>query len=366
VLKEGQIGVFEASAITTIMIASNVFFTSGWSIADRLGPAAWYGILLSACTALGGFYILFLLLQRFQGQGLVPVYEAAFGRPAGGLLLLLTASLFLFNGAMITREFVEAGKVYFYPLTPPSLMIVFFLLAVVTLLHCGLEVIVRSAALFAWPLLTALLAIFFFAGPLYSASHLFPILGPGPVKTLTTGLMRSSMFGEVIVLAVFVNALQGAGHFKKAGVTALVFSGALITLSAIFYTLAFPYPVAAENTIPLLALTRVIEYGRFFQRFDSIFLFAWSIVAMLAVAVNLYAALSIYCRVFRIDDHRALLPSLAVLVFSLAILLPDISSIAFIYVNLMRQHGWLIGFGLPLLALLAAVVRGKKGGPAGA
>lgn len=365
-LKEGKIGVFEAVSIATIMISSKVLFSSARAVVELAGTAAWYLTIISSGTALAGFIMIFLLLKRFPGRELVSVFETVLGRVAGSLVSLMIAFFFVVNASLFTREFVEAVKIYQYPMSPPSFMMLFFILAVMTVLQLGFEVITRTASLFAWPILLGLIFIFVFAMPLYSVSNLFPIFGHGLGKTVTNGLMRSSVYGDVLALAVVVNSLQGIGHFKKAGITAVILSGLVISSSFLFYHLAFPYYIALENTIPLLAITREIEYGRFFQRFEAIFLFTWSISAILAAGINLYMALSIYCKVFRIDDHRVLVFPLGIILFTVAILPPDISSIAFTYVQWIRQSGWMVYFGFPLLALLVAVARGKKGGPAGA
>jgi len=211
-----------------------------------------------------------------------------------------------------------------------------------------------------------LVVILVFAIPLYEPANLMPVLGHGPVNTLLIGMSRSSGYAEVVALAVFLGALQGMGHFKKAGIISLIISGLIVGSSMFFYIMAFPVNVAVENTNPLLNMTRVIEYGRFFQRFESIFLFAWSISAILAVGISLYITLSIYAKVFRIDDHRVLVLPLAVVLFNIAILPRDLSSLVYIYVAAIREFGWAVAFGLPVLTLLVAVVRGKKGGPAGA
>lgn len=365
-LKEGKIGVFDATTIIIIMLSSKVLFTSTRTIVENLGPAAWYGTLISALTALAGFYLLAFLMDKSRLQELVPVFETAFGRLLGGLLLLVIGFLFTINAALFGREFVEAVKVFFYPLSPPSFILIIFILAVMALLYFGLEVITRCASLFFWPIVAAFVIIFVFAVPLYETANLFPFLGHGLTQTVLTGLTRSSVYTDVIALAVFAGSLQGAKNFKKAGVTALILSGLIIGASIFFYTMAFPYKVSAENTIPLLTLTREIEYGRFFQRFESIFLLAWSVSALLTAAISLYAALSIYCKAFRMDDHRVLVLPLAVIMFCLAIMPRDISSIAFIYVAALRQHSWTVQLGLPLLALFVAMVRGKKGGRSGA
>jgi len=366
VLKEGKIGVFETTTLLTILISTKVLFSSGRELVELVGPAAWYEAIISGITALVGFFLILMLLDRFPGRELAAIMETVFGRVAGSIFSLVIGATFFVNAALTLREFAEAVKVYEYPLSPISFIMIFFILAVVTMLYLGFEAIARTAALFAWPLLAGVAALFLLPWPLYKIYNLFPLFGHGLGKTVTSGLLRSSTYGEILALAVIGNSVQGFRHVKKTGVTALIITIMIFALFLFCYILAFPYFIATESTIPLLNLTRMIEYGAFFQRFESIFLFVWSIASILAVGINLYVALSIYCKVFKMDDHRAMVLPLSIMLFSAAILLSDISSIAFDYVPFFRQFGSVIFFGFPILALLVASARGKKGDPGGA
>lgn len=365
-LNEGKIGVFEAICIVAIMSSTKVLYSSTRAVVEISGTTGWLTTIISGGTALVGFYFITLLMNRFPGRELVSVFETVFGRIVGIVISLVISLFFLFNSAAFAREFVEAVKVYVYPLSPPSFLLIIFVLAVMTILYFGFECVARTAALFAWPMLTGLAVIVVLAIPLYQISNLYPLLGHGPVKIITTGMLRSSVYGDTLALAVVINSLQGISHFKKSGLTAVILSTLIIAVSIFIYDLSFPYFIASENTIPLYALTRSIEYGRFFQRFEAIFLFVWSISAILASAINLYFALSIYSKVFRIDDHRALILPQTVIIFTASIIPPDISTIAYDYVHTIRQYGWVVYFGIPLLALVVAVARGLRGEPAGA
>ncbi|HOV80511.1 MAG TPA: endospore germination permease [Bacillota bacterium] len=365
-LREGKIGVFEAISVITFMSATKVLYSSSRALVEASGTSGWLTTIVSGVTALAGFYFIILLMSRFPGQELVSVFETVFGRFAGIIFSLLMSVFFLLNSAMFAREFIEAVKVYAYPLSPPSFLLVIFILAIITVLYFGFECVARTAALFAWPMLAGLAVIVILAVPLYEMSNLYPVLGHGPACIIKTGLLRSSVYGDALALAVVINSLQGSEHFKKSGVTAIILSTAIIATGFLIYNLSFPYYIASESTIPVYALTRSIEYGRFFQRFEAIFLFVWSISGILASAINLYFALSTYSKVFRIDDHRALILPQTVIIFSVSLIPLDISSIAYEHVNHIRQYGSAIYFGIPLLALLVAVIRGIRGEQAGA
>ncbi|MDK2820780.1 MAG: spore germination protein [Clostridia bacterium] len=365
-IQEGKIGVFEASSLVIFMVASKALFGAVRELVEATGPSAWYTTIISGITALIGFWIIIRLMQRFPGQELVSILKTVYGRITGSLIALIICFLYIYNAASFTREFTEAVKVFEYPLTPPSFIMILILLAVIVLLYYGLETTARTTSFFTWPLIVGMISIFFLGLPLGKLTNLYPLLGHGLDRTIITGLLRSSVYGEVIGLTIILNALQGIENFKKAGKHGIIISIIIISLSLFIYSLIFPYSVSVENTIPLLTLTRIIEYGRFFQRFESIYIFIWSVAATLTTAINLYLALSIYCKTFRINDHRVLVLPLCILLFSIAIIPKDIVTITSIYVHYLRQYGWIIFIGLPLLTLIVAAVRGKKGESANA
>lgn len=364
-LKEGKIGVFEATCIVSIAITAKLFFASPRALAEVVGPAGRLMHIVAIPAALVGFLFIFLLMKRFPGQDLVSVFETVFGKIAGSLSIIILAATFLFNSVLFTREFSEAIKVYIYPFTPPSMIMIFFLIPVLLMVYLGFESLARTVASFIWIAAIALLSVFILAGPLYKIYNLFPLFDGEIGYIAITGLKRSSVYGDIVFLAVILNPLQGIGHFKKAGLMAVLFSGMFIFTGLLILGLAFPKTVASELTIPMLSLARVIEFGTFFQRFESVYIFVWSISAILAAGVNLYAFTSIYCKVFRIKDQKPLVLSLGVILFSIGILMPSITVIVSL-IALFRDFSWAVYFGIPLLALFFAAARGKKGVKTGA
>jgi len=364
-LKEGKIGVFEATCIVSIAITAKLFFASPRALAEVVGPAGWLVHIVAIPAALVGFLFIFLLMKRFPGQDLVSVFETVFGKIAGSLISIILAAVILFNSVLLTREFSEAIKVYIYPFTPPSMIMFFFLAPVLLMVYLGFESLARTVASFIWIAAIGLLSIFILASPLYKIYNLFPLFDGGISHIAIIGLQKSSVYGDIVFLAVVINSLQGIGHFKKAGLTAISFSGIFIFTGLLILSLAFSKTVASESTIPMLSLTRAIEFGTFFQRFESVYIFVWSISAILAAGVNLYAFTSIYCKVFRIKDQKPLVLSLGVILFSIGILMPSITVIVSL-LALFRDFSWAVYFGIPLLALFVAAARGKKGVKAGA
>lgn len=359
-IKEGKIGVQEAIFLISITICVRVYFTSPAYVAKATGTASWYMTLISAFMAIIGFTFVYILLKRFPGKDLIGAFELSLGRIAGFVFSIVIGVYLFINAAIVLREFVEMMKVYVLPLTPPSFIVGTLLIMTVGACFLGLESIARFSKLTGYFLLAGFLSVCLLAWNNYDFRNLFPLFGYGLDKTIIYGLSRSSFYGEVIILAIISTSLQGLSHIKKAGYISLVISGIITSISLFTTMLAFNYATSQEITSRVFELTKVIRVGDFLQRLDPIFVFTWSIGSTIAVTVYFYTGISTYCKSFRIQDMRPVIIPAAILLFAVTMIPQDLVSVADI-VHLTRQYGWSIFFGLPLIALIVAVIRKKKG-----
>jgi spore germination protein KB len=358
-IKEGKIGVQEAICLTVITITVKVYFTSPAFTAKIVGTSSWYMTLISAMTAMIGFTFLYQLLKLFPGKDLVQAFELSLGRVFGFGFSLILAIFLLINTAVFTREFAEVMKVYVFPLTPQSFIISFALGAAAVACFLGLESIARVARLFGFLLLLGFLSVIILAIPKYNYYYLFPFWGHGFDKTLITGVIRSSFYGEIIILGLIAASMQGVSHIKKTGYIALVISG-LITAAALMSTMmAFNYATAQEIVSRLYVLTRIVQIGDFLQRLDPIFLFTWSIGSLIYISIMTYCTLTSYCKAFKIQDIRPLIMPLVIIVFAVSMVPKSLTEVTD-YVHLLRQYGWSVYYIFPLIALIVATLRKMK------
>ena len=364
-IKEGKFGPQEAIWLTTIAIASKVFYTSPATISNLVGTAGWYMTLISASVAAIGFTFIYLLLKRFPGKDIIEIFEITLGRFWGFIFSALLALHMVSIAAVRTREFSEVLKVYILPLTPITFVLILFIGAVVVLNTLGLETLARFSKLTAYTMAVGFFIVLALGQQNYSIHRLFPILGYGLGKTILHGVIRSSVYGEVIILAVFAPSLQGIEHIKKAGYTSLALSGFFISIALLAFILTFPYYVAMEVTSPMYEMITLIDYGRFLQRVDPIFLFIMAISSIISVSAVFCAFVSIYCKMFRIQDIKPVIWAASIITFALAMSQKSISDVTFGSVQYLRNYGGLVFFIPPLISLIAAKLR-KKGGAKGA
>ncbi|HEX9063326.1 MAG TPA: GerAB/ArcD/ProY family transporter, partial [Clostridia bacterium] len=141
----------------------------------------------------------------------------------------------------------------------------------------------------------------------------------------------------------------------------LVISGVIYVTSFLVMLMTFSYTSLQELTSPLYAIARLIKYGPFYQRLDTIFLFLWCMASFITVSVLFYSAVSVYCKIFKLQDARPVVVPMSILLFAAAMAPRDFSNIVYTSVQQLRESGWIVFYGLPLIALIIAMIRRKKG-----
>jgi len=359
--RQGYIGTYEAVCLTSIMMITKIFYTSIAVIVKIEGTSGWYGTLISCMTSLIMFSFIFLLLKRFPHMDITQIFEAVIGRVAGKILTLLFSAYMIFYAASNVREFIEMIKAYNLPYTPPSILIFGFIAVCAIVAYYGLEGISRISAIFFVPAIIGVALILILASPNYDFDYLKPYLGYGLKKTIVTGVLRSSAYDEVVILAFIINSVHGPKICKRAGYSSILISGLTFSTNILCSILAFQYTAGSENLSGLFELSRAIYFNRFVQRLESIFLFAWVIASLVTVSIAFYLAIDIYTKAFRIPGHRPLIFPFSFILFMVALIPENMPEVVQVNIHFIRQYSGFFIYLAPIAILLLAVLFRKRG-----
>ncbi len=289
-IKEGKFGTYEAVCLTSITIISKLFFGNISGLITESGTAAWQVTGIACLISMFFFFIICKLMERFPGQNIIEVFQQVFGRFAGSFIGVLYTGYAAFYASSSLREIVEMIKSYNLPYTPIEILIGSMLLTAAVMCYKGLECLTRVSVIFFVPIIMGMVLILILAIPSYDIMLFRPLWGYGIGNTLYHSIFRSSGYTEVLLLAAIAESLQGTNQFRKAGFISLAISGISSSISIFLYTLAYGYSLAEEKTSGLFELARDIYFNRFFQRVESIFLFAW----VISSAINITVFISFY------------------------------------------------------------------------
>ncbi|MCX7772771.1 MAG: spore germination protein [Clostridia bacterium] len=317
-------------------------------------------IIAGLCAGLG-FFGLYALLKRFPNKNIMEINDIVLGKVFGRILSFVFASFLVFMAAMDMREFSEVLKVFAMPLSPPSFIMILFMLSVVFLCFMGLETLVRFSKFLIYVLGAGYLLVIIMSAQNYELSRIFPILGYGLDKTIVTGFTRSSVYGEIVLVGVFAASLHGSKEIRKIGLWGLIISGIVTSSALLAFSLAFQFEAGQEITAPMYAMARLINYGGLFERMEPVFAFTWNFISFITVGGLFFAALMIYCHIFRIPDKRPIIIPMATVIYSTSLLPSGLTVVVERYIQFIRGWGWFF-FYLPApIVLVIAAIRKKRG-----
>lgn len=360
-IKEGKIGTMEAISITTIFLITKAFYINPGTVIDLMSTAGWYATEISVLGSVFLFMLVYVLMKRFPGNDLVSIFDIVTGKVIGKIFALIFCGFFVYYSGINIREFVEMIKAYILPYTPPSSLIFLFMMIVLAYAYAGLEGIARMGYISFIFILVGLVIILALPFPFYNIDNLFPIGGYGFKASMQYGLLRTSAYSEVIILGFIVNSIHGVKNFRKIGLISLLLSGIIIGTIILCNLLAFEYPQGSENLSALFQLSRIVYFSRFFQRVETVFIFIWVMASIISVSITFYMAVSIFCKTFKIPKHRPYLLPFAFFTFLITLLPESISEVVQKHTDFLRSYSMFIVYFIPILVLLIAFIRRKKG-----
>lgn len=359
-IERTKIGASEIKILVLIFIGNKVFLGLPRKFIEAGATAGWMIPLISGLISLVLWLLIAQLLQRFPGQSITRINEKVAGKVFGTIINLLLMLYIIFITGIALREFSEAVLITALPETPISMVALLFTVVIFIVSYIGLEPIIRSAYI-AFPLIFfGTIGIFLAIFPIVEFSYLYPLLGSGLNNILAFASPYSSSFGEVIILAILVPYFSFDNKkIKQIGTRCIVSVALFLSATTLIYQLILPYPGSIESFVPFFQIARSIDFGRFFQRLEAIFVLFWTFSAFIRMSVGMYITAYLYKEIFRIPLHRPLIPALSVLFYSVA-LTPNniIESVQYESIRLMI--GGIFTYGLPILVLVLAIIRGKE------
>lgn len=348
------IGNWEVITILINMICTKIFLNFPRKMAEEGGTAGWIVAVYISLLAFLGFLLIYRLYRGFEGKDLVDMGEMA----AGGIGRVITGTVvilfLLYIISIVLREFAEDMKIISLIVSPISFVTLFFLAGMIAGAYLGLEAVARLHAVFVPIIATGFLIIMAGVVPLVELRNLLPLLGHGAGDVFGSGFFAVSIFAELIFLFLLYPFIRTYRNLKTSGLLALGFSSFFLILSAFIYLMAFPYPIAIERVMPIYQLARLINYGRFFQRIESVFVLIWAMAAFLYLAVGFYFMIRIFSKTFKLKYEKPLIPAFAIIVFATSLIPTNIIEALRLETHYFRVWAWIVTFAFSILILLAA------------
>jgi len=327
---------------------------------ETSGTAGWILPLYTAVIAVIIFAVISSLYKPFEGKDLIDVAQTASGSVGRIITGVLYMIYLIALNSMVIRMYAESMKVIVFDMSPISFVTLFLIAGMVVGAYRGIETIVRIAAIAMPAVIIAFFIITLGIIPYYEFDGILPILGKGLKSLFYDGLFQVSRYSAFSALFFIYPFIQTHKDFKFAGFASIVTASLAFCWATFVYLVAFRYPAVLENFLPIYHMARLINLGRFFQRIESLFIFAWVIAAMTYISMSLFNLVYVFKRTFKLEYERPLIFPFAILLFSIGFLPQNIMQVMGFEKSYVRHYVFVMAFIFPIILLIIARARKKE------
>jgi len=328
---------------------------------ESAGNAGWILVIYMTIIVLVLFALMSKLYSRFEGMDILDIGEYL----AGNVGRVITGTVFIVYFvcilSIVLREYAENVKTVSLPSTPIVYIMGFFAISMIVGAYTGIEALVRTSAISVPIIAFAFFIIILGVSQYYDVTNLFPILGTGAKDIFIEGIPKISFFSAISVLFFMTPFIKTYKNFKSIGYISIIIAGVLLALSTLAYVFVFPYPSSLENILPIYSLARLINYGRFFQRIEALFVVIWDTVAMLYLSTGLFFTVYIYKKTFKLAYYKPLIIPFTIIILGLSLIPQSYMEVVEIENTYFRNIVLAVSFGFTIFVMLAALLFKKKG-----
>lgn len=316
------------------------------------GNAAWISALITLAFGL----LAALLLIRAFGQ---EDYFTACDRLGkwSGIFTFLLGLLFLFLAAIGFKGTLDVLEVYILSLTPRSLVSAILLLCILPGCFFGPAPISRMFSFYAPVAFLLFVLVLLVALPNNaSVENLFPLFGDGLGSLTSNAGANTTAYLYLFVLLIERRRCEKA---LKTAFSAVSVSTLLIALGYLAFSLLNPPGSSTETAYPLHQLASLSGYWRYFQRMQSVFVFAWAPLLLCASAGGLCYSARCMGQALRLPDARVLVLPLGI---ALACLCTPVSENSPLWLRAILEGRLWYTTAVPILLvpLLLSAIRNRR------
>lgn len=365
-MTEKKIGNIEAIAVVLTVMINHIILNLPKSIISTTSSGSIINVIFVTLIAFIIVYLISQLLKNFPGLDILDISKLLGGKILKFIIGALFLCYLIFTISIVLRSFSETLKIIFFPRTPVQIIMLLFLLAIVFVNKLGFQAIARSNLFFMPIILFSILFIFVANFGNYTVQRVFPLLGNGAVSTFLSGISNLFAFGGIAYLYFLPPHLKEQKDYTKIAFSAIGVSGIFLLMSVTTLLLLFPLLTSSEEILPLYLAARFIEFGRFFQRLDAVFVFTWIISMACYLSLALYFATNIFKKITNIQYSKWVIGLIASICFGIALIPQDLKQISFLENNVYKFIVLIlvigVGLGILIFANIKNLILQKKKG----
>lgn len=360
--KNKKINTISAIMLTLSIVVSYITSSIPRTLINETKSSTLLNIIYTTTIVLFIILLFCRLIKKFPGLDLLDISEYL----GGNIFKNIVGSLFIFyfivSSSIMLRNFCEGLVVVYYPLTSYVVIIAMFIVSLVLVNRLSFKSTINTSSIIFPLVLISIILLFLGNLHNFSLRRMYPILGDGWYNTFVLGLKNIGAFGGICYLYFLPPMLKEPEKLKKIAVTSVIITGIFISMCVATLLFMFSFFITADEIMPLFSAARYIEFGAFFQRFESIFLLIWIISFCCYLSITCKFSTHIFAKMLNLSNMRPVLNIFAILIFAISLLPKNYASSIFFETGIYRYLRIAVGFILGMTVLLLANLKKKKVG----
>ncbi len=357
-----RIGKIEAIALLITVIANNIIFNIPTVILNLSGTGSWLNIIYLGIISLIFIIIVCKLLKPFVQADLVDISDFLGGKILKTIIGIAYIFLFIsFSGACL-RYLVNSLHVIYFNDTPLLFLILLFIIPVIIANKFGIKAISGTNIIFVPIAMASIVILLFAASKDFVWQRLFPIFGYGAKNIFLYQLPNISAFNVIGYLYFIRPYLKKENNFKAISIICIILCILYLLLSIISLLMTYPFITQTDETLSLYVLTRLITFGKFFQRVDAIFIFLWILALLSFLSFNVFLVISIIKKILNLKHSSQLSYSISFILLGISLSFPNLVSVKVFNRYFFRDFNAILVFVVSFIIILLAYFKKRKQG----
>ena len=293
------------------------------------------------------------LLKKFPGRDILDISEFLGGRALKVTIGFVYMALVILLTTMVIKNLSETLKIIYFKTSPILYIVLFFIVSSIICSRYPIKVLAKANLIITPIIFLSVIIILLSSIKNFMPQRIFPILGYGIDRTFFSGLSNIFSFSGILYLLFLPPLLDKPEKLKRMSVVAVTISAIYLFLSVTCLLLSLSFTLNSDESFSLYVLTRSLEYGRFIQRVDAVFILIWIIAIISYINLPISMFIYIFKKLTNITDTKSISYSVNLFILALSII-PIEYAIFTNIIGKIVQYSFLIIFfavSLPILIL---------------
>ena len=289
---------------------------------------------------------MFKFFFKFPNKDFFEISEYVGGKTLRNISYFLVALYLTTSVVLVLSEFNENIRNILFKNAPSEYINLLFIIGMFVGLLCGFKGIFRTSVIIAPIILLSLFYMFFSLFENIDITNYTPVFGDDAHDFFIKGIFRIEIFEGMFLILLLGGHIT---NIKKATIGSFILVSFIVLLISSLLFGIIAYPTSTENYFPFFELSRLISFGRFVQRVESLYTLIWLLAVYLYITLDTSFIVQIFSKAFNLKYYKRIIPLFCVIIFGITLLLKS-------YITVLSIRRFFINFVFPFLAYFYSLI----------